>query len=72
MAIGQIAANSSWPVMLYTVAVVLIVIWLLGLISDILAGGFIHVLLLTAVVMIVWQAMHGKRRLKIAKKWERR
>lgn len=53
--------------MLYTIAVVLIVIWLLGLISDILAGGFIHVLLLTAVVMIVWQAVHGKRRLKIAK-----
>ena len=54
--------------MLYTVAVVLIVVWLLGLISDQMIGGFIHVLLLAAVVMIVLQMVHGKKRLKMAKK----
>lgn len=50
--------------MLYTVAVVLIVIWLLGLISDLMIGGFIHLFLLAAVVMIVLQMAHGRKKLK--------
>ena len=54
--------------MLYTVAVVFIVIWLLGLISDILMDGFIHLFLVAAVIMIIWQAMREKRGLNTAKK----
>jgi hypothetical protein len=47
--------------MLYTIAVVLIVLWLLGLVSSYTMGGFIHVLLIIAVVMIVIQVIQGRR-----------
>ena len=39
--------------MLYTLAVVLIVLWLLGLVSGYAIGGFIHILLVVAIVMIL-------------------
>ena len=38
--------------MLYTIAVILIILWLLGLITSYTIGGFIHVLLVVAVIMI--------------------
>jgi hypothetical protein len=47
--------------MLYTIAVVLIVLWLLGLVSSYTMGGFIHVLLVIAVVMILIQVIQGRR-----------
>ena len=47
--------------MLYTIAVVLIVLWLLGLVSSYTMGGFIHVLLIIAVVMIVIQVIQSRR-----------
>jgi hypothetical protein len=47
--------------MLYTLAVILIVIWLLGLVSDITGGGAIHLLLLVAAVMIVAQLIQGRK-----------
>ncbi|MGO8828431.1 MAG: lmo0937 family membrane protein [Steroidobacteraceae bacterium] len=47
--------------MLYTIAVVLIVLWLLGLVSSYTMGGFIHVLLIIAVVMILIQVIQGRR-----------
>ena len=46
--------------MLYTIAVVLIVLWLLGLVSSYTMGGFIHVLLIIAVVMILIQVIQGR------------
>ena len=39
--------------MLYTIAVVLLVLWLLGLVSSYTMGGFIHILLVVAVVVLV-------------------
>jgi hypothetical protein len=47
--------------MLYTLAVVLIILWLLGLISGYAMGGFIHVLLIIAVVMILVNLISGRR-----------
>jgi hypothetical protein len=49
--------------MLYTIAVVLIVLWLLGLVSSYTMGGFIHILLIVAVVMILINLFSGRRRL---------
>ena len=39
--------------MLYTIAVILIVLWLLGLVTSYTIGGFIHILLVVAVIMIL-------------------
>jgi hypothetical protein len=47
--------------MLYTIAVILLVLWILGLVSSYTMGGFIHVLLLIAVVVIVIQVLQGRR-----------
>jgi hypothetical protein len=47
--------------MLYTIAVVLIVLWILGLVSSYTMGGFIHVLLVIAVVVILIQLIQGRR-----------
>ena len=41
--------------MLYTIAVILIVLWLLGLVTSATMGGFIHILLVVAVIMILVQ-----------------
>jgi hypothetical protein len=46
--------------MLYTVAIVLLVLWLLGLVTHVL-GGFIHILLVIAIVAFVYQLIKGKR-----------
>jgi len=49
--------------MLYTIAVVLLVLWLLGLVSSYTLGGFIHILLVIAVVMLLVQLISGRRAL---------
>jgi Family of unknown function (DUF5670) len=49
-------------IMLYTLAVVLLVLWLLGLVSSYTMGGFIHILLVIAVVMILVNFISGRRR----------
>jgi Family of unknown function (DUF5670) len=46
---------------LYTIAVILIVLWLLGLVTSYTMGGFIHVLLVIAVVVILIQVIQGRR-----------
>ena len=48
--------------MLYTIAVVLIVLWLLGLLTSYTMGGIVHLLLLIALIMIVVNAFGGRRR----------
>ena len=48
--------------MLYTIAVVLIILWLLGLVSSYTMGGFIHILLVVAIVMILINLLSGRRR----------
>jgi hypothetical protein len=47
--------------MLYTIAVVLLVLWLLGLVSSFTMGGFIHVLLVIAVVVVLLRVIQGRR-----------
>ena len=47
--------------MLYTIAVVLLILWLLGLVSAYTIGGFIHVLLVLAVVVLLLQVIGGRR-----------
>ena len=47
--------------MLETIAVVLIILWLLGLVSSYTMGGFIHVLLVIAIVVIVLRVIQGRR-----------
>ena len=49
--------------MLYTIAVVLLVLWLLGLVSSYTLGGFIHILLAVAIVMVLVNLISGRRRL---------
>jgi hypothetical protein len=46
--------------MLYTIAVVLLILWLLGLVSSYTIGGFIHVLLVLAVVVILLRVIGGR------------
>ena len=50
--------------MLYTIAVVLIVLWLLGLVTGYTMGAFIHILLVIAVIMILVNLIGGRGRLK--------
>jgi len=47
--------------MLWTIAVILIVLWLLGLVSSYTMGGFIHFLLVLAVVMVLVRIIQGRR-----------
>ena len=47
--------------MLWTIAVVLIVLWLLGLVSAYTLGGFIHILLVVAIVVILIRVIQGRR-----------
>jgi len=48
--------------MLYTIAIILLILWLLGLITSYTLGGVIHVLLVVAIVMALISFMNGRRR----------
>ncbi len=47
--------------MLWTIFVILLVLWLLGLVTSYTMGGFIHILLVIALVVIVIQLVQGRR-----------
>ena len=47
--------------MLYTIALILIIAWLLGLVSSYTIGGFIHILLVVAIIIIVVRLVQGKK-----------
>jgi hypothetical protein len=49
--------------MLYTIAVILLILWLLGLVSSVTVGGFIHVLLVIAIIVILLQIIGGRKSL---------
>ena len=53
--------NEKVHFMLYTIAVVLIVLWLLGLVTSYTMGGFIHILLVVAVIMVLLNLISGRR-----------
>ena len=47
--------------MLYTLAVILVILWILGLVSSYTIGGFIHVLLVIAIIVIVLRVISGRK-----------
>ena len=49
--------------MLYAIAVVLLILWLLGLVTSYTIGGFIHVLLVIALVVVLLSVIGGRRAL---------
>ncbi len=46
--------------MIYTIALVLLVLWVLGLVTSFTAGGLLHILLVAAVIMVVYQLVTGR------------
>ena len=55
-------SNTRWrKKMLYTIAGILVILWLLGMVSGYTLGSFIHVLLVIAVIVIVINLIQGRR-----------
>lgn len=46
--------------MLYTIAMIMLVLWLLGLVTSYTMGGFIHILLIFAIVMVLIRLINGR------------
>ena len=62
MSVAQIMVkHSKGKHMLYTIAVILIILWLLGLVTSYTMGGAIHVLLVIALVMVLLNFFSGRR-----------
>jgi hypothetical protein len=55
------AGNWRFKAMLETIAVVLLILWALGLVSSYTMGGFIHLLLVAALIIIVIRVIRGRR-----------
>jgi hypothetical protein len=51
--------------MLYTIAIILIILWLLGLVTSYTMGGVIHVLLVVALVMVLLNFISGRRGVRL-------
>ena len=47
--------------MLYTLALILLVLWALGLVSSYTMGGFVHILLVAAVILVLVRVIQGRR-----------
>ena len=47
--------------MLYTLAVILVILWILGLVSSYTMGGFIHILFVIAIIVIVLRLISGRK-----------
>ena len=47
--------------MLYTIALVLLILWLLGLVTSVTAGGLIHILLVIAIVVVLFRVISGRK-----------
>jgi hypothetical protein len=47
--------------MIYTIAIILIVLWVLGLVTSYTLGGFIHVLLVLAIIVFLVSVIQGRR-----------
>ena len=46
--------------MLYTIALVLLILWVLGLVTSYTAGGLLHILLVAAIVVVIYQLVTGR------------
>jgi hypothetical protein len=47
--------------MLYTIAVILLILWVLGLVTSYTMGGFIHILIVLAIIAVLVQVIQGRR-----------
>jgi hypothetical protein len=47
--------------MLYTIALVLVILWLLGLVTSVTMGGLIHILLVIAIVVVLLRVISGRK-----------
>jgi hypothetical protein len=47
--------------MLFTIAIILFILWLLGFFAFHIAGGLIHILLIVAIIVIIWHLITGRR-----------
>jgi hypothetical protein len=47
--------------MLYTIAIILVILWLLGLVTGTTMGGFIHILLVIAIVVVLLRVISGRK-----------
>jgi hypothetical protein len=57
----RVHGEAKEPVMLETLALILVVLWLLGLVSSYTLGGYIHILLVVALVVVVLRLIQGRR-----------
>jgi len=60
-ALGKITNKRKVEIMLYIIATVLIVLWLVGLITSYTIGGFIHILLVIAIIIILVRVISGRK-----------
>jgi Family of unknown function (DUF5670) len=60
-AVHAIRPFSGGHVMLYTIAVILIILWLLGMVSSYTMSGLVHILLVIAIVVILLRVIQGRR-----------
>ncbi len=58
--VRNLTQEKEYP-MLWTISVVLLVLWVLGLVSDYTMGGFIHVLLVIAIVVVLVRIIQGRK-----------
>ena len=54
------ATTKGKNIMLYTIAVILVILWLLGLVTSYTLGGFIHILLVVAIIAILLRVINGR------------
>ena len=55
------SSTEKEPYMLWTIFVILLVLWLLGLVSSYTLGGYIHILLVVAVIVLIFNLLSGRR-----------
>ena len=57
----RLATQEKENIMLYTIAMILIILWLLGMVTGTSIGGFIHILLVIAIIMILLRVISGRK-----------
>lgn len=57
----EIDRHQHNKIMLYTIVVILLVLWLLGLVTSYTLGGFLHILLVVAIIMLIINLIQGRR-----------
>ena len=53
--------STTTKIMLYTIVVILVIFWLLGIVTSYTLGGLLHILLVVAIVMVILNLLQGRR-----------